>query len=132
MIDGLLLLTGVLLGLGSAALPSLAWMIMASVSAMVVLFTPLRRCAIASRAGAVARRPRAWRGAAPGTGCRCACQHPRRTERVLLEGRILSVPAREGAEMHFDVTGTLVDGPDTRVRTARLVWRDARLRPARR
>ncbi len=52
-------------------------------------------------------------------------------QRVLLEGRILSVPAREGAEMHFDVTGTLVDGPDTRVRTARLIWRDAPLRATR-
>jgi len=34
VIDGFLLLAGVLLGLGSAALPSLAWMILASVTAI--------------------------------------------------------------------------------------------------
>ena len=124
MIDGLLLLTGVLVGLGSAAMPSLAWMIMASVSALVVLVTPLRRHAVLSRAALLlVGLCLAWGGTRHWLSLRVPVSTA--DERVLFEGRILSVPAREGAEMHFDVTGTLVDGPDTRVRTARLTWRGA-------
>ena len=128
MIDGFLLLTGVLLGLGSAALPGLAWMIMASVSAMAVLFTPLRRRAIASRVALLlVGLCLAWGSTWHWLSLRVPAS--KADERVLFEGRILSVPAREGAETHFDVSGTLVDGPDARVRTARLVWRDARPAP---
>ena len=124
MIDGFLLLTGVLLGLGSAALPSLAWMIVACVSAIAVLITPLRRSAISTRmALLLVGLGLAWGSTWHWLSLRVAA--PNADERVLFEGSILSVPAREGAEIHFDVRGTLVDGPDTRVRTARLVWRDA-------
>ena len=128
MIDGLLLLTGVLLGLGTAALPSLAWLITASVSAMVVLVTPLRRCANAGRAALLlAGLSVAWGSTWHWLSLRVSASAA--DQRVLLEGRILSVPAREGAELHFDVTGTLVDDPDMRVRTARLRWRNAPYAP---
>jgi competence protein ComEC len=128
VIDGLLLLTGVLVGLGSAALPSLTWMIMAGVSAMLVLVTPLRRCAVpAGAALLLVGLGVAWGSTWHWLSLRVPASAEGR--RVLLEGRILSVPAREGAEVHFDVTGTLVDDPDTRVRTARLMWRSAPYAP---
>ena len=128
MIDGFLLLAGVLLGLGSAALPSLAWMILASVSAIAVLCTPLRRSAIPSAVALLlVGLGLAWGSTWHWLSLRVAAS--RADERVLFEGRILSVPAREGAETHFDVRGTLVDGEDTSVRTARLVWRDAQPAP---
>ncbi len=95
---------------------------MASVSALVVLVTPLRRHAVLSRAALLlVGLCLAWGGTRHWLSLRVPASTA--DERVLFEGRILSVPAREGAEMHFDVTGTLVDGPDTRVRTARLTWR---------
>ena len=124
MINGLLLLTGVLVGLGSAALPSFTWMIMASISALVVLITPLHRCAI-PRAVALllVGLGVAWGSTWHWLSLRVSASAG--DQRLLLEGHITSVPARQGAEMHFDVTGRLVDGPDMRVRTARLMWRDA-------
>ena len=128
MIGGLLLLTGVLVGLGSAALPSLTWMIVASVSAMVVLLTPLRRCAISAGAALLlVGLGVAWAGTWHWLSLRVPASAA--DQRVLLEGRILSVPSREGAEVNFDVTGTLVDDPDARVRTARLIWRSAPYAP---
>ena len=128
MIGGLLLLTGVLVGLGSAALPSLTWMIVASVSAMVVLLTPLRRCATSAGAALLlVGLGVAWAGTWHWLSLRVPASAA--DQRVLLEGRIISVPARDGAEVHFDVTGTLVDDPDTRVRTARLIWRSAPYAP---
>ena len=108
MIDGFLLLAGVLLGLGSAALPSLAWMILGSVSAIAVLCTPLRRSAIPSAVALLlVGLGLAWSSTWHWLSLRMAAS--RADERVLFEGRILSVPAREGAETHFDVRGTLVD-----------------------
>ena len=124
MIDGFLLLSGVLLGLGSAALPGLAWLIVASVSAMAVLLTGLRQSPGASRlAMLLIGLGLAW--VSTGHWWSLRVSPSRADERVLFEGRILSVPAREGAEVRFDVEGILVSGPDTRVRTARLVWRSA-------
>ena len=124
MIAGFLLLTGVLLGLGSAALPSLAWMIMAIFSAVVVPVTPLRRSAGLSRVAVLlVGLNLAWGSTWHWLSLRVPPSSA--DQRVLLEGRILSVPAREGAETRFDVTGTLAGLADTRVRTARLVWRDA-------
>jgi competence protein ComEC len=59
---------------------------------------------------------------------------PMAETRVLFEGRLVSVPSREGAELRFDVAGTIInsggiEAGDTRIRTARLTWRDAARAP---
>ena len=54
--------------------------------------------------------------------------------RVLLEGVIRGVPARDGAELRFDMDAVIVEGEprDAHSRRARVVWRDARRDAARR
>ncbi len=128
MIDGLALLAGVLLGLGSSAQPTMFWLVTASASAGLVLLTPLRRCAMLHLAALLLLGLiLAWGD----TGRWLSLRVPATTadERVLFEGRILSVPAREGAELRFDVAGIVAERPDTRVRIARFVWRDAPYAP---
>ena len=54
--------------------------------------------------------------------------------RVLLEGAIVGVPAREGAEIRFDLFARILEGEvqgdgDTHPRHARVVWRDAPVVP---
>ena len=56
---------------------------------------------------------------------------PATDSRVLLEGVIRGVPARDGAELRFDIDAVIVDGGveiaprDAQMRHARVVWRDA-------
>lgn len=128
MIDGLALLTGVLLGLGSAALPAMAWMVAAGVSAALVLMTPLRNRATLSRAAMLIA---GMLLACGGMRHWASLRMPASTadERVLFEGRIISVPALDGAELRFDVAGLIVDSGDARLRVARLAWRDAKSAP---
>jgi competence protein ComEC len=127
VIGGLTLLAGVLLGLGSAAVPATAWMMIAGAGAALVLASPLRRRAILSCAALLlAGMLLAWTGTRHWLSLRVPPSSA--DQRVLFEGRIISVPAREGTELRFDVAGTLVDG-DPRVRIARLVWRDAVFAP---
>ena len=51
---------------------------------------------VAASRGAVARSDSAGVGRHMRTGCRCASPRPQRTNACCLEGRILSVPARDG------------------------------------
>jgi competence protein ComEC len=123
---GFMLLSGVLLALGSAALPAMWWMSAAVASALLVFVSPLRHRA-SSRAVALllAGMGLAWgvthhwltlRMPASAAGVR-----------VLIDARIVTVPARDGGALRFDAVGTILDGqqvPDERVRRARLIWRD--------
>src|SRR5262245_9038064 len=45
-------------------------------------------------------------------------------ERVLLEGRVLTVPARNGGELRFDAEVRIDGAGDALSRRARLVWRE--------
>jgi competence protein ComEC len=131
VIGGVLLLSGVLLSLCSVALPDTAWMLTAAAIAMLVFASRLRRCATV-RHGALllAGMVLAWHSTREWIDLRVAAPSE---IHVLLEGRIVSVPARNGAELRFDLAGFIVDGQrpaglsarDTRLRTARLRWRDA-------
>ena len=67
-----------------------------------MLVTPLRRRAALGRAALLlAGLVLAWGGTRHWLSLRVPASTA--DERVLLEGRILSVPAREGAELRFDV-----------------------------
>ncbi len=124
-------LAGVLLALGAARLPSVGWL------AATALTLPC--CALAGL----------WRHAWPRrlallalglflTNCAIARWHsllvptdsPDR--RLLLEGNVVTVPARFGAEVRFDAEVILVEGADQRdaqLRRVRLTWRDAPVVP---
>ena len=130
MISGLSLLAGVLLALGAARLPQASWAWMAAAASASVLLSPIRRVALARRlalllAGltlaclSIAR----WQEARllPGTA----------DSRVLLEGIVLTVPARRGAELFFDAEVRVREGQAAgdRLRRARLAWRDPAIEP---
>jgi competence protein ComEC len=128
VIDGFVLLAGVLLGLCSNALPAKWWMLAAGVTTLLVLATSLRHCPGLRRAALLlAGLLLVWIGALHWQSLRVPASAP--DSRLLFEGRIVSVPAREGTEVRFDIAGTIVDGRDSRERVARLVWRDARVVP---
>lgn len=128
MIGGLALLVGVLLGLGSTAVPDTAWMLVASVTVVLVFATPLRhRATFGCAALLLAGMLMAWGGTRHWLSLRVPASTA--DARLLFEGCILSVPAREGTELRFDVAGIVIDSGDARVRIARLVWRDARVAP---
>jgi competence protein ComEC len=128
VIDGLAMLAGVLLGLGSAALPAAPWMLVASASVTLVLPTRLRhRTSLRFGAWLLAGMLLSWGGTRHWQSLRVPTSTA--DARLLFEGHILSVPAREGAELRFDVAGIVVDSGDARERIARLVWRDARVAP---
>jgi len=121
----LALLAGVLAGLGGARLPASAWVWCAGIAASAALLLP------------PLRRWRAARGVALALGglCLAGCvmihwQALRLAPagpdtRVLLEGQILTVPARDGADVGFDAEVRVLQGPGTggSLRRARLRWR---------
>lgn len=129
MTSALALLAGVLLALAGACVPSLAWLITATCIVVCCALSGLwrhpwpRRMALLMfgmvfAAHAVLR----WQSLLlPG---------PAADSRMLLEGRVITVPSRSGAELQFDAEVIIVDGQardrprDSRPRRARLVWRD--------
>lgn len=130
MTGALALLTGVLLGLFSAALPEPRWLLIAAVSAVLTLGSRLRSFAIARLLGcllagmvfASATTHRWLALCLPATAA---------DTRVLVEGVIRGVPARDGAELRFDIEAVIVEGEprDANPRHARVVWRDAPVTP---
>src|SRR5262245_24081618 len=101
----------------------------AGCTAAFVLFAPLRR------------RPWPRRLAVLLVGVLLACAATRQWQqlhvasahpaRVLLEGEIVSVPARDGGEFTFDAEVRIVEGPGAggALRRARLRWRDPGVAP---
>ncbi len=128
MIDGFILLAGVLVGLCATALPATWWMLTAISSAVLVLSTRLRHRSVLRRAALLlAGSLLVWIGTLHWLTLRVPASAP--DSRLLFEGRIVSVPSREGTEVRFDIEGFIVDGLDSRKRVARLAWRDARVVP---
>ena len=131
MIGGLSLLAGTLLGLGAAGLPHESWNWVAGLFSAAVLLSPARR--------ALPARRLAFLLAGMTFVCASARQWqelhlaPTSTDtRLLLEGTILSVPARSGADLNFDAQVRILDGPgarDARLRRARLAWREPAIEP---
>lgn len=125
MTGGLSLLSGILFGLCAVDSPPAGWMTAALLSAGVVGLTPLRRhaalsCAAFVLAGATlsSRASIEWleRRIDPDSA----------DQRLLVEGRVLDVPTRAGADVRFDAEIHIVDGRrDSLARRARLAWRDA-------
>ena len=130
MTGALALLSGILLGLLSAALPDAAWLLVAGASAMLALGTRLRNFATVRHlawllAGMVFASASTLRWL---TYCVPA---PSADSRVLLEGVIRGVPARDGVELRFDLDAVIVEGQprDAHSRRVRVVWRDTPVAP---
>lgn len=130
MTGALSLLCGTLLGLGAAAPVSIAWMATAALLAACGACSPWRRDAAMSAgalllagmvlAGFHAQRWESLRVAVTGTD-----------QRGLLDGRVVTVPERDGAIWRFEVEGKFVAGDvtDARTRRVRLYWRDFSYQP---
>ena len=130
MTGALALLAGILLGLFSAASPAAPWLWIAAASTLLVLGTRLRNFTTPRHlawlvAGMVlaSASTREWQAL-------CVPASSADT-RVLVEGVIRGVPARDGAELRFDVDAVIVEGEprDSHIRHARVVWRDAPVAP---
>ncbi len=135
MTGALALLAGVLAGLAAAQLPDSAWLWCAGTIAGAVLLSPLRAMPWPRRQALIVIglllacvATLHWQQA------RVAAAQP--DSRVLLEGEIVSVPARDGAEFGFDAAVRIVDDSGISatvvgetLRRARLRWRDPVVAP---
>ena len=130
MTGALALLAGVLAGLCAVDLPGQSWMTAAPFGIACMLLTPLRhstrvRPLVFALAGM-------WLAFVSTARWIDLCVQPTAADtRVLLEGRVLSVPERAGADLRFDAEVQIRAGLklDTRTRRARLSWRDAPYAP---
>jgi competence protein ComEC len=126
MIGALALLAGVMVGLAGAHSISVGWLLAAACTIFCCALSSLRR------------HPWPRRIALLATGLVLTSAATLRWQellvsthgpdsRLLLEGQVISVPARFGAELGFDAQVVIVDGGprDARPRRARLIWRDA-------
>jgi competence protein ComEC len=129
VVGGLTCLAGVLAGLGAARTPGVGLLWVALGIAVVVLLSSLRCCAwprwLALFLGGLALTLQAtheWQA---------LCIVPAANDtRLLLEGMVVSVPARVGAEWRFDADVRPIAGHgDRRPRRARLAWREAPVAP---
>ena len=131
MIGGLALVTGVLLGLGGARAPDAIWAWVACASAIGVLLSPLRTHATARRL-ALLLAGIAWVGIGVLQWQALRLVPSGTDTRLLLEGTVLTVPARHGAELRFDAEVRVIEGQgsaEIRPRRARLAWRDPAIEP---
>jgi competence protein ComEC len=110
-------------------------MLTAGALALLIFATPLRRCFILKQGALLlAGMVLTWHSTQQWLGLRVEVPSE---SRVLIEGQVSSVPAREGAELRFDLASVIVEGhreaglsqPDTRIRNARLRWRNAGIAP---
>jgi competence protein ComEC len=131
VIGAVALLAGVLLGLAAARFPNPALLWAAGPLVALVLLTPLRRSAAPPLlalllmgwvlASTAQMRWQSLRLVPEGADAR-----------VLIEGRVVSVPARDGADLRFDADVQVIEGTaahDARPRRARLGWRNATVAP---
>ena len=126
MTGALTLLLGVLAGVCAVDLPDNTWMTCAAVATGIVLLTPLRQhTSTRLLAFVLAGFWLAFFSTARWLDLRV---QPRNADaRVLLDGVVISVPERDGADLRFDAQVLISAGApnDTRRRHARLLWRDA-------
>ncbi len=130
MTGALALLGGVLAGLASTRLPNAAWLWCAGIGVAGTLLTPLRAMPGARRLALLLGG--SWLAWLAVSCWQASLLPPRAPDaRVLLEGEITSVPARDGAELGFDAEVRIVVGPGAgnAPRRARLRWRDAEVAP---
>lgn len=131
MIPALSLLAGVLLGLATAVDIHAAWPGCALGTASVAFVTIARRLALV-RALILLIGGVAMATLAVGRWQELQWPPEEADTRLLLEGRVRGVPARDGAEVRFDAEVRIVGGraaADERPRLARLRWRDAPVLP---
>ena len=130
MTGALALLVGVLAGLCAVDLPGGLWLACAPAAMAVAWLTPLRhytsgRLLTFTLAGL-------WLAFFSTSRWLELRVEPRGADtRVLLEGVVISVPERDGAELRFDVQARISagSGEDPRPRRARLLWREAPYTP---
>jgi competence protein ComEC len=118
------LLAGVLAGFGCANAPATPWLWCAGIAAAAVLLTPSRaRPAARCVAWVLGGLCLAGFTAARWQALRLPPAVP--DQRVLLEGQIVTVPARDGADVGFDAEVRVLKGPGAGEarRRARLRWR---------
>jgi competence protein ComEC len=128
VIAGLSLLLGVLSGLCAADAAHAVWMTAALLCAGVVGLTRLRRHA-AWRCAAFVLLGAALSTRAAADWLALRIDPGSADERVLVEGRVLEVPMRAGAELRFDAEVRFIGREDSRPRRARLAWRDPSATP---
>ena len=123
MRSALSLLAGVLVGLGCASLPATPWLWCAGIAGAAVLLSPWRSPAPRCVAMVLIGLCLAGFKVVHWQALRVVPARP--DERVLLEGQIISVPGRDGAEVGFDAEVHILAGPraGAQPRRARLRWR---------
>ena len=130
MTAGFALLGGVLAGLAAAAMPASGWLWGALAALMLVLLSPLRQRA--GPRGLAVFLAGLWLALHAIQHWQALCVTSATGDtRVLLEGTVSSVPARDGAELHFDAEVRLIGrlAADPALRHARLTWRDPSIEP---
>ena len=130
MIGSLSLLLGVLAGLAAATMPAPAWSCTTLIACALVLVLP-RHARAWLRMSALMLAGMALASLGVGHWMELRLAPTGADSRLLLEGTVCSVPARDGAEWRFDADVRLVgaNAADTRLRRARLTWRDPVVAP---
>src|SRR5690242_4452422 len=124
MRSALSLLAGVLAGLGCATSLPVAWLWCAGIAGTAALLWPWRNCVAGRAVGLMlAGLCLAGSSVAHWQALRVVPAAP--DQRVLLDGRVMSVPARAGADVGFDAEVRILEGPGSggQWRRARLRWR---------
>jgi competence protein ComEC len=129
MTSGFATLLGVLLGLSAAAQPGTLWMVTAAIVGVLLLMSPLRRRpALRLTAILLGALSMTMASTAHWTSLRVAA--PASDARILVEARVLNVPARAGSDLRFDAEVRVLEGStDARLRRARIGWRDPSIVP---
>jgi competence protein ComEC len=128
VIGALALLAGILLGLFSAALPGSMWLWVAGLTVALTFGARVRKRAVLRQLGCLLA---GFVIASVSTHQWLSLCVPANDGRVLIEGTIRGVPAREGAEWRFDLDARIVEGEprDSSLRHARVVWRNTPVAP---
>jgi competence protein ComEC len=131
MTSGFATLTGVLLGLAAARQPHAWWLLGSAAVVLLVFFVKSlrQRTWVRMLAMLLAAMTLTTMSTAHWLSLRVAV--PAADSRVLVDARVLTVPARAINDLRFDAQVQVLEGAlhDLRVRRARLSWRDAATAP---
>lgn len=124
MRSALSLLAGVLAGLGCATSLPAAWLWCAGIAGTAAFLWPWRNC-VAGRAVGLMLAGLCLAGSSVAHWQALRVVPAALDQRVLLDGRVMSVPARAGADVGFDAEVRILEGPGSggQWRRARLRWR---------